>query len=225
MRILIVEDDPEIQNLVEFFCKKESYIVEKVSDGLAALKFLKKEKFDFVILDLMLPQLDGKHVAKLIKEMPEEYGHPSIIILTAKTQIENVLEGFSLGVDDYMKKPFDPRELIARIKRISRNNSIQLNNIYNFYSLTLDDNSHIVKINEQEIELSKKEYDLLLLLLKNKNIVINREKILNDVWGSSYYLGDRSVDVYISKIREKLPEISKYIKTVKGVGYKLEEKK
>ncbi|MCI5725519.1 response regulator transcription factor [Fusobacterium sp.] len=224
MKVLIVEDDLEIQDLVNYFLKKEGFKTEKTDNGLEALRLLKKDKFDFIILDLMLPQLSGNHVAKIVKEMPEEYGNPFIIILTAKTQIEDVLEGFSLGADDYLKKPFDPRELIVRIKKISQQNKIQTSNLYQFHSLILDDLKHLVSINDMEIELSKKEYDLLFLLLRNKGLVISRDKILDEIWGTSYYSGDRSVDVYISKLREKLPEIAGYIKTIKGVGYKLDEK-
>lgn len=224
MKVLIVEDDLEIQNLVNYFLKKEGYRTEKTDNGLDALKLLKKDKFDFVILDLMLPQLSGNHVAKIVKEMPEEYGSPFIIMLSAKVQIEDVLEGFSLGADDYLKKPFDPRELIARIKRISLQNQIQTSSLYQFHSLILDDKKHLVLIDDTEIELSKKEYDLLFFLLRNKGLVISRDKILDEVWGTSYYLGDRTVDVYVSKLREKLPQISSYIKTIKGVGYKLDEK-
>lgn len=224
MKVLIVEDDLEIQDLVNYFLKKEGFKTEKTDSGLEALRLLKKDKFDFIILDLMLPQLSGNHVAKIVKEMPEEYGNPFIIILTAKTQIEDVLEGFSLGADDYLKKPFDPRELIVRIKKISQQNKIQTSNLYQFHSLILDDLKHLVSINDMEIELSKKEYDLLFLLLRNKGLVISRDKILDEIWGTSYYSGDRSVDVYISKLREKLPQIASYIKTIKGVGYKLDEK-
>ena len=121
MKVLIVEDDLEIQNLIAYFFKKEGYEVEKASNGLEALKQLKKNSFDFLILDWMLPSLDGSQLTKIIREMPEEYGSPFVIMVTAKTETEDVLEGFTFGADEYVKKPFDPRELLARAKKLLQN--------------------------------------------------------------------------------------------------------
>ena len=225
MKVLIVEDDLEIQNLIAYFFQKEGYEVEKADNGLEALKRLKKNSFDFLILDWMLPLLDGSQVTKIIKEMPEEYGSPYIIMVTAKTEIEDVLDGFAFGANEYVKKPFDPRELLVRAEKLLQNNVPKNNHSYRFHALVIDDKKHLVTLEGKEIDLSKKEYDLLLTLLINKGLVISRDKILDEVWGSTYYTGDRTVDVYISKLREKLPGISECIKTVKGVGYKLEEKK
>nr|WP_249169565.1 response regulator transcription factor [Fusobacterium necrophorum] len=225
VKVLIVEDDLEIQNLIAYFFKKEGYEVEKASNGLEALKQLKKNSFDFLILDWMLPSLDGSQLTKIIREMPEEYGSPFVIMVTAKTETEDVLEGFTFGADEYVKKPFDPRELLARAKKLLQNKIPHSKNSFHFQSLILDDRKHLVTWEGIEVDLSKKEYDLLLTLLVNQGLVITREKILDEVWGSTYYIGDRTVDVYISKLREKLPGISTSIKTVKGVGYKLEEKK
>lgn len=198
------------------------------------MKQLKKNSFDFLILDWMLPSLDGSQLTKIIREMPEEYGSPFVIeeygspfviMVTAKTETEDVLEGFTFGADEYVKKPFDPRELLARAKKLLQNKIPHSKNSFHFQSLILDDKKHLVTWEGIEVDLSKKEYDLLLTLLVNQGLVITREKILDEVWGSTYYIGDRTVDVYISKLREKLPGISTSIKTVKGVGYKLEEKK
>lgn len=225
MRVLIVEDDLEIQNLIAYFFQKEGYEVEKSNNGLEALKALKKTSFDFLILDWMLPLLDGSQITKIIREMPEEYGSPFIIMVTAKTEIEDVLDGFAFGAHEYVKKPFDPRELLIRAKKLLQNNTPKDTHSYRFDSLVIDDKRHLVTLGGVEVDLSKKEYDLLLTLLINKGLVISRNKILDEVWGSTYYIGDRTVDVYISKLREKLPSISECIKTVKGVGYKLEEKK
>lgn len=227
MKVLIVEDDIEINTLIAYYFKKEGCEVSIAIDGLEGLKFLKRDNYNLVILDLMLPNLDGKNFTKLVKDMPEDYGNPYIIMLTAKTEIEDVLEGLALGADDYMKKPFDPRELILRGKKLlEKNKTNQKENEKNrFKTLIINEDRHEV-INEGNIvELSKKEYDLLLLLVKNVNLVVTREKILDKVWGSNYYTGDRTVDVYISKLREKIPFLSDSIKTVKGVGYRLEEKR
>jgi len=224
MKVLIVEDDVEIQQLVSYFFKKEGYEVEVAGDGLEGLRVLKSFKPELVILDVMLPSLDGKNFTKIVRDLPEEYGTPIIIMLTAKTEIEDVLEGLEIGANDYMKKPFDPRELLLRAKKLMSGET-RGSKKYAFEGVTIDDDRHQVTEDGVEIELSKKEYDLLHLLFKNKGIVLTREKILDKVWNTSYYAGDRSVDIYISKLREKLKSISKNIRTVKGVGYKLEERK
>lgn len=227
MKILVVEDDKEIQELIAYFLTKEGYEVDTADDGLEGLRILKEKKHQLIVLDLMLPNLDGKNFTKIVKGISSEYGNPIIIMLTAKTEIEDVLEGLEIGADDYMKKPFDPRELVLRVKRFFKEEKKEKveNRNYKVFDLEIEDDKHRIMYKNEEIELSKKEYDLLLLLVQNKNLVITREKILDRVWNSSYYTGDRTVDVYISKLRDKLPEISECIKTIKGVGYKLEEKR
>ena len=226
MRILVVEDDKEIQELITYFLTKEGYEVDRASDGLEGLKLLKENKNDLVVLDLMLPNLDGKNFTKIVRDISSEYGEPVIIMLTAKTEIEDVLDGLEIGADDYMKKPFDPRELVLRIKKFLKTTDREIKNEkYRFKDIEIDEGRHMVTANGEEVGLSKKEYDLLLLLIKNRDLVITRERILDKVWNSNYYTGDRTVDVYISKLRDKIPELSGCIKTVKGVGYKLEEKK
>ena len=226
MRILVVEDDKEIQELITYFLTKEGYEVDRASDGLEGLKLLKENRNELVVLDLMLPNLDGKNFTRIVRDISSEYGEPVIIMLTAKTEIEDVLDGLEIGADDYMKKPFDPRELVLRIKKFLKTTDREIKNEkYRFKDIEIDESRHIVIANGEEVELSKKEYDLLLLLIKNRDLVITRERILDKVWNSNYYTGDRTVDVYISKLRDKIPELSGCIKTVKGVGYKLEEKK
>lgn len=225
MRVLVVEDDLEIQALINYYFTKEGYEVAVASDGLEGLKLLKKDKHELIILDLMLPNLDGINFTKIVKEMDEEYGNPYIIMLTAKTEVEDVLNGLEIGADDYMKKPFDPRELLLRGRKLLNKQEKNKKLRNKFMDLEIDEDKHMVRNNGEEVELSKKEYDLLLLLVKNKGIVISRDKILDKVWSSSYYTGDRTVDVYISKLREKIPFLSECIKTVKGVGYRLEEKR
>lgn len=228
MKVLIVEDDSEIRELIGYFLEKENFEIDKVDNGLDALKVLKKNKHQVIVLDLMIPGLDGKNFAKIVKNLPEEYGNPKIIMVTAKTEIEDVLEGLEIGADDYLRKPFDPRELILRVKKLIKNDKTskkESDENYRFENITIDNSKHIVTYDEKEIDLSKKEYDLLALLIRNKGLVVTRDKILDEVWNSSYYTGDRTVDVYISKLREKLPILSDCIHTVKGVGYKLKEKK
>lgn len=223
MKILVVEDDPEIRTLIAYFLKKEKYEIEICDNGLDALKILNKFEPNLIVLDLMLPHLDGMSFTDMVRSMPEKYGNPYIIMLTAKTEVEDVLKGLNTGADDYMKKPFDPRELLLRIKKLLGRNEKQNKVILNYKDITIDKDKYSIMENNEERELSKKEFDLLLYLIENKGIVLSREKILNKVWNSNYYSGDRSVDVYIGKIREKIKSISPYIKTIKGVGYRLEE--
>lgn len=204
--------------------EKEGYEVLEAGDGMTGLKLAKTYHPHIIILDLMLPHLDGKSMAQMIKKSEEKYGNPKIIMLTAKTDIEDVLSGLELGADDYMKKPFDPRELVLRVKKLLNRETKVNTKKYTFKNITIDTDKHLILEDKNEIPMSKKEYDLLLLLIKNKGLVLTRDKILDKVWQSNYYTGDRTVDMYISKIRDKVKSISKDIKTVKGVGYKLEEK-
>lgn len=226
MNILVVEDDKEIQELIAYFLTNAGYEVDKAGDGLEGLKLLKEKHHSLVVLDLMLPNLDGTNFTKIVKGISSEYGNPLIIMLTAKTEIEDVLEGLEIGADDYMKKPFDPRELVLRVKKLLNSHTREVKEEkYRFENIEIDDSRHVVLYHSEEIELSKKEYDLLLLLIENLGLVITRERILDKVWNSNYYTGDRTVDVYISKLRDKMPELAQCIKTIKGVGYKLEEKR
>lgn len=223
MKILVIEDDGEIRTLISYFLKKENYQVEAMDNGLDGLKMVKRFQPDLIVLDLMLPHLDGMSLCDMVRKMPEKYGTPKIIMLTAKTEIEDVLKGLDMGADDYLKKPFDPRELLIRIKKLlERDKKIKFSKL-KYMKLEVDKNRHTVKENGSEVELSKKEYDLLLYLMENKGLVLSRDRILNKVWNSNYYSGDRSVDVYVGKLRDKLKSISPMIKTVKGVGYRLEE--
>ena len=144
---------------------------------------------------------------------------------TAKAEVEDVLKGLNIGADDYMKKPFDPRELLLRIKKILERNKKEEKSILNYREIEIDKEKYVLKENGEEIELSKKEFDLTVYLIENKGIVLSRDKILNKVWQSNYYSGDRSVDVYIGKLREKVKTLHPHIKTIKGVGYRLEEEK
>lgn len=223
MKIMVIEDDPEIRTLIAYFLKKEKYEVEVCDNGIDALKLISKFEPRLIVLDLMLPHLDGISLTDMLRAMPEKYGKPYIIMLTAKTEVEDVLKGLNIGADDYMKKPFDPRELILRIKKLLSRDEKKDASILNYKNILINKAKYQVLEGEEEIELSKKEFDLLLYLVENKGIVLSREKILNRVWNSNYYSGDRSVDVYIGKLKEKVKSIIPYIKTVKGVGYRLEE--
>ena len=233
MKILVVEDDKEIQSLIGYFFSEEGFEVSLACDGMEGLKKIKNENFDLLVLDRMLPNLDGEAITKLVRDMPEIYGTPKIIMVTAKTEIEDVLTGLKVGADDYLKKPFDPRELVARGKKLIEKNmreeakgKIKVKNKKKiFHNLVIDEDIFSVKIDGEEVEFSKKEFYLLLMLVINVGIVITREKILDTVWETNYSIGDRTVDVYIGKIREKIGELGSCIRTIKGVGYKLDAKR
>lgn len=216
-----------------YFFSKEGFNVDTASEGMEALKKLKNKHYNLIILDLMLPNINGKNIAKMIKDIPEVYGNPKIMMVTAKSEIEDVIEGLEIGADDYLKKPFDPRELVLRGRKLLnlennfKVNDLKLNTkeIYSFLNLRIDKEKFLVTIDSIPIDFTKKEFDLLFMLVINKNIVVTRNKILNQVWETQYSIGDRTVDVHIAKLREKLGQIGECIKTIKGVGYKLEEKK
>lgn len=220
MRILIIDDDIKIQGLIGYFFKKNGFKVEMASDGLDGLKLLKKIKAEIVIIDIKVPSLDGKNFIKIVRDLPHEYGDPVIIMTSSETEIEDVLTALEIGANDFIKKPFDPRELILRTEKLLTGGS-KNNKKYTFKNVIIDDKKHLVTEKGIEVELSKKEYDLLLFLFKNQEVVLSREKILDKVWNTIYHDGDRSVDIYIYKLREKIKSISKCIKTVKGVGYKI----
>ncbi|WP_304158630.1 response regulator transcription factor [Fusobacterium ulcerans] len=221
-KILIVEDEKEIRNILKVYLLTAGYEVTEAADGEEAMKIFYEKPFDLVVLDIMLPKKDGWSICREIKE----YSSVPVIIITARDNENDEVFGFEIGADDYMKKPFDPRELVLRIKKFLKTTDREIKNEkYRFKDIEVDESRHMVTANGEEVELSKKEYDLLLLLIKNRDLVITRERILDKVWNSNYYTGDRTVDVYISKLRDKIPELSGCIKTVKGVGYKLEEKK
>ena len=229
--ILIVEDDLEIKTLIQFFLEKDdelknTYNILTSQDGLKALKIIQENKPELIVLDLMIPGIDGVNVSKQVKSNAYLYGNPLIFMLTAKSEIDDIVEGFNAGCDDYLRKPFDPRELILRIKKL-----LSLKNQTNIFSknettleykdITMYIDQHIVISSGIEIELSNKEFNLLAFLILNKGIALSREKILNNVWGENYFLGDRTVDVYVGKLRDKIPNLFNYIKTIKGVGYQL----
>ena len=230
--ILIIEDDLEIRTLIQFFVEKDKTFSEctiiTAQSGKNALSIIKDKKPDIIILDIMIPELNGIDVLKTIRNDVEKYGSPIIFMLTAKTEVEDIVTGFEYGCDDYLRKPFDPRELILRLKKLvslkfdfySKKN---VENILYYKNIEVHIDKHIVIFDGNEIELSSKEFKLLSFLIKNKGIALSREKILNNVWDENYHLGDRTIDVYIGKLRDKIPIFSNYIKTIKGVGYQLKD--
>ena len=223
-KILIIEDEKDIVELIAHYLEKDGFKTISASDGAKGLELVKEKSPDMVILDLMLPKIDGIEVCKRIKSDTKSASTP-IIMLTAKGEETDRIIGLELGADDYITKPFSPRELVARIKAIFRRTEKKEEGkkVYQFKNLTLDLDSHEVRINDKDVNLTSKEFWLLEALLRNKERVLTRDKLLNDIWGYDYYGTTRTVDVHIRRLREKLPDIAKYIVTVKQLGYKFKE--
>lgn len=216
--ILLIEDEEKIARFMELELKYEGFDVAIASDGEEGYKRFLNEKFDLIILDLMLPKLNGLELCKKIKKTSDI----PIIMVTAKSDVADIVNGFEIGADDYLTKPFNMEELIARIKRFLKNKKDL--NIMIVNNLTLNENTREVFIKDVKINLSKTEFDLLQFLMVNSNLVLTREKILNGVWGYGSDTNENIVDVYIKYLRDKLlDKENQLIKTVRGVGYVLKK--
>jgi two-component system, OmpR family, alkaline phosphatase synthesis response regulator PhoP len=224
-KILIVEDEHDILQLVKLYLEKEGFRTVTAMTGTEGLKQVKSEKPDLVVLDLMLPELDGLEVCKRLRSSPETAMLP-IIMLTAKAEESDTIIGLELGADDYVTKPFSPKTLVARVKalvrRLERHPS-QETNQYRYGSLTMDLARHEVSVGQQEIALTAKEFGLLEHLLRHPGRVLTREVLLNAVWGYDYYGTTRTVDVHIRRLKQKLPLLDDAILAVKSLGYKLKD--
>ena len=221
LKILVVDDESRMRKLVRDFLVKKDYIVLEASNGEEAIeKFYEDNQIALVILDVMMPKMDGWQVCK---EIRKESKVP-IIMLTAKSDESDELLGFDLGVDEYISKPFSPKILVARIDAIlRRSNKIEENSIIKARNIVIDKNAHMVTVNGQIIDLSFKEFELLVYFIENKGIALSREKILNKVWNYDYFGDARTIDTHVKKIRNKLGSEGEMIKTIWGMGYKFEE--
>ncbi|WP_270647093.1 response regulator transcription factor [Paeniclostridium hominis] len=216
--ILVIEDDNNIQELIVEFLTAERYNVKSANDGLEGIQAFKKEEFDLVILDVMMPNLDGYGVCKMIRQS----SNVPIIFLTALNQESDQIKGFDLMCDDYITKPFSFTLLMKRVEAILRRTSNENeSNILNFEKLTLDLDTYQVKLGDKPIELTLKEFNILKTLIESYPQVVTRENLLDSVWGYDYYGDTRVVDAHIKNIRKKI-ELP-YIKTVKGIGYSLDK--
>lgn len=219
MKILIVDDEEGIRQIIKEYCMSIGYTTEEASNGEEALELLKRGSYDLMVLDIMMPKMDG---FTLLKECPKEYRVPTII-LSAREEEFDKLMGFDLGIDDYLTKPFSPKELMARIKAIlTRSQKIDIDS-YNYQTLEVNYLHHTVKIDKKLINLTPKEYDVLVYLIKNKNIAISREQLLYKVWGYDFFGEDRTIDAHIKMLRNNLGKYREHIKTVRNVGYKYVE--
>lgn len=228
--ILVVDDEERIRRLLKMYLEREGYEIEEAADGDAALQMALDHDYDLIILDLMLPGMDGEEVCEKLRESKAT----PVIMLTAKGEESNRVQGFEVGADDYIVKPFSPREVVLRVKALLRRASktkfletgTKTKNVLVFPHLTIDHDAHRVKVDDQEVSLTPKEYDLLYYLAMNPDKVYTREQLLKDVWNYDFYGDLRTVDTHVKRLREKLHKISEkassMIVTVWGIGYKIE---
>lgn len=216
--ILVMEDDVNIQELIVEFLKAEGYDVDYASDGIEGIQLFKKKEYDLVLLDIMMPNLDGYSVCKMIRKS----SNVPIIFLTAMNEESNQLKGFELECDDYITKPFSFNVLIQRVKAVLRRSKSNLSNDFlTFEKIKLDLNTYSVQLDDNNIELTLKEFNILKTLIEKYPQVITRESLLDSIWGYDYYGDTRIVDAHIKNLRKKIS--LPYIKTVKGIGYTLEK--
>ncbi|MEW9080718.1 response regulator transcription factor [Terrisporobacter glycolicus] len=216
--ILVMEDDVNIQELIVEFLKAEGYDVDFASDGIEGIQLFKKKEYDLVLLDIMMPNLDGYSVCKMIRKS----SNVPIIFLTAMNEESNQLKGFELECDDYITKPFSFNVLIQRVKAVLRRGKSNLSNDFlTFEKIKLDLNTYSVQLDDNNIELTLKEFNILKTLIEKYPQVITRESLLDSIWGYDYYGDTRIVDAHIKNLRKKIS--LPYIKTVKGIGYTLEK--
>lgn len=218
-RILVVDDEEKIREVIREYAEFQGYEVEEAQDGITAINLCKEKNFDMIIMDIMMPKLDGYAAVKEIRKMKDI----PVLMLSARSDEYDKLYGFDLGIDDYVIKPFSPRELMARINVIiSRNKKVEEHNKLIFDGLKIDLDAMDVFINDEKIELTPKEYELVTYMAKNKNIALSREKLLNEVWGYDFFGDYRTIDTHIKMLRNSLKEYRSFIKTIRGVGYKFE---
>lgn len=224
MRVLVVDDEVNIRNVIKEYAEFEGYDIDEASDGMEAISKCKEQDYDIIIMDVMMPKLDGFSSIKEIKKIKDI----PVIMLSARGEEYDKLFGFEIGVDDYVVKPFSPKELMARINAvITRTKANTNSNVnkekYTFEGLEIDMLGRNVYVEGVKKDLTPKEYELLQYFILNKNIALSREKILNEVWGYDFFGEDRTVDTHVKMLRNNLGKYRDKIVTVRGMGYKFEE--
>jgi two-component system, OmpR family, alkaline phosphatase synthesis response regulator PhoP len=225
-KVLVVDDEKDIVDLLKYNLEKErDFEVITALNGREAIEQALENKPNLILLDIMMPEMNGFEVCKKLKNTPTTSNIP-ILFLTAKENEIDEIIGLELGADDYIQKPVSPRKVIARVKSVLRrvysesDKTIKTDEHIKFKSLEVDTISHIVKIDDEEVFFPKKEFQLLHFLLSNRGKVLSREILLNQIWGENIYVVDRTIDVHVAKVREKLGEYADYIETIKGLGYR-----
>ena len=222
IKILVVDDESRMRKLVRDFLEREEFKVLEAGDGMEAMDmFYEHNDIALIILDVMMPKMDGWQVCREVRE----HSQVPIIMLTARSEERDELQGFDLGVDEYVSKPFSPKILVARVNAIlRRSNVMSAEEIIDKGGIIIDKAAHIVKIDDQAIDLSFKEFELLTYFVENEGLALSREKILNNVWNYDYFGDARTIDTHVKKLRSKLGDKGDYIKTIWGMGYKFEVK-
>ena len=220
IKILVVDDESRMRKLVKDFLVREGYTVLEAGDGMEAMDvFYENKDIALIILDVMMPKMDGWQVCREIRESSEV----PIIMLTARSEERDELQGFDLGVDEYISKPFSPKILVARVNAILRRTlGTDGGDVLSAGGITIDKSAHIVKIDGKPVDLSFKEFELLAYFVENQGIALSREKILNNVWNYDYFGDARTIDTHVKKLRSKLGDKGEYIRTIWGMGYKFE---
>lgn len=219
MKVLLVDDEELIRNVIIEYLDNEEINHIEAKNGEEAIDMVKfNDDIDLIIMDIMMPKLDGFSACKEIKKIKDI----PIIVLSARSEEFDKLMGFDLGIDDYLTKPFSPKELIARIKAIMKRKNGDVSENFIYKDLVIDYKAHSVKIEDKELKLTPKEYDLLVYFVKNKNIALSREQLLSNIWGYDFYGDDRTIDTHIKMLRNNLGKYRNLIKTVRSLGYKFE---
>lgn len=223
LTILIVDDEARMRKLIKDFLTQKNYNILEAEDGEKALKVYNenKNKINLILLDVMMPKLDGWSVLRQIRQ---ENKTLPIVMLTARSEEQDELFGFELGVDEYITKPFSPKVLVARVEAILKRTSPKTKELKDYDGIVINSEGRTVTVDGKPVELSFREYELLKYLLDNENIALSRDKILNTVWNYDYYGDSRTIDSHIKKIRHKLGKKGKHIQTIRGIGYKFEIK-
>ncbi|MBP1547597.1 MAG: response regulator transcription factor [Oscillospiraceae bacterium] len=221
-KILIVDDEKNIRNVISEYAKFDGFETAEAADGMEAVEMCRSEDYDLIIMDIMMPRLDGYSAVKEIRKTKQT----PVIMLSARGEEYDKLFGFELGVDDYVTKPFSPKELLARIRAVIKRSSAAENTeareILSFEGLEIDIPGRVVKVDGSPASLTPKEYDLLFYLVRNRGIALSREKLLEEVWGYDFYGDDRTVDTHIKMLRNSLGEYRRFIVTLRGMGYKFD---
>lgn len=222
-RILVADDEEKIREVIREYAEFEGYEVAEAEDGMQAVNLVKEQDFDVIIMDIMMPRLDGFSACKEIKKIKDI----PVLMLSARGEEYDKLFGFEIGVDDYVVKPFSPKEVMARINVIASRHSVggeKSNETLTFGGLEIDMIGRNVYVDGKKAEMTPKEYDLLFYLVRNRNIALSRNKLLEDVWGFDFYGDDRTVDTHIKMLRSSIEPYRDYIVTLRGFGYKFEGK-
>ena len=219
-RLLIVDDEERIRDIIKKYAQFEGFETVEAVDGLQAVEICRKESFDLIIMDVMMPELDG---FSAVRELRKTSSTP-VLMLSARGEEYDKIHGFELGIDDYVVKPFSPKELMMRVSAILKRSGggEAQRDVVTYGGLTVDFTGRLVYIDGKRVDMTPKEYDLFFYLVKNKGIALTREKLINEVWGYDFYGDDRTLDTHIKLLRKALGEYSRYIVTLRGVGYRFE---